>query len=299
MKVDILFISFNRKNEVVYNLDIMDKYPNVNQIIWVDNGSTDGTKDIDVSKYRKVHPIYLEQNVGIAAYNVGAHESLSDILIILDDDSHVTNDSVAMVKRCFAADDKLGALAMKIVLPSTGENVTNDWKNGDVTYFWGCGAAVKTSVWKQLGGYREDLFLYGNEYDLCIRIWTLGYKVKYTDSIVAYHRVSSMNRTTNRLISYSVRNNYFYVKRYFSKKYHKKLLFLDRMTWWIRALISGCLPAYYEGKRMTRGKIITPEIVPDDIQLFYIKNQRIFETPWAKIYRRWKFGKLFSVSKNV
>ena len=137
MKADILFISFNRKQEVVFNLDMMDSYPEVNKIIWVDNGSHDGSTDIDCSKYKKVNHLFLEKNVGIAAYNRGAEMSDADILIILDDDSHVTNESVAAAKKRFEDDSRLGALGFKIVLPSNGQIVTDDWKVGDTTYFWG------------------------------------------------------------------------------------------------------------------------------------------------------------------
>lgn len=299
MKADILFISFNRKNEVEYNLDLMDSYEEVNRIIWVDNGSQDGTSDINLSKYKKLVPLFLKENIGIAAYNRGAELSDSDILIILDDDSHVTNESIKLAKDQFEQNIRLGALGFKIVLPSTGEIVTNDWKVGAATYFWGCGVAIRTSVWKKLGGYREELFLYGNEYDLSIRIWNIGYQVQYTDKIIAFHRVSSMNRTSGRLISYSIRNNYIYIKKYFSQKYWKRLFLTDRSTWFIRAFLSKSLPAYYEGKKMCKDLHIQPEIVSDEIQQFYIKNQRIFETPWKKIYRKMKYKKLFHFSQDV
>lgn len=299
MKADILFISYNRKEEVKYNLDLMDSYEDVNKIIWVDNGSKDGTADIDESQYKKVLALRLTENVGIAAYNRGAEMSDSDILIILDDDSHVTNESVAKAKKRFKDDGKLGALGFQIVLPSTGEVVTNDWKNGDATYFWGCGAAVRTSVWKKLGGYREELFLYANEYDLSIRIWTLGYRVEFTDEITAYHRVSSMNRTSERLISYSIINNYRYIMTYFSPKYQKMLIRRDRFTWFIRAILCKSVKAYHEGIEMTKGMEIVPYPVDDAIQRFYIDNQRIFETPLKKIIRKIKYKKILKVSKNV
>ena len=65
MKADILFISFNRKNEVEYNLDLMDSDEEVIRIIWVDNGSHDGTSDINLSKYMKVVPLFVKEIRGI------------------------------------------------------------------------------------------------------------------------------------------------------------------------------------------------------------------------------------------
>jgi len=299
MRADILFISFNRKNEVIYNLNMMDSFTEVNRIIWVDNGSKDGTAEIDEKKYSKVQAIRLPENICIAAYNRGAALSESDILIILDDDSYVTNESILKAKLRFEEDEKLGALGFQIVLPSTGAIVTNDWKNGDATYFWGCGAAIRTAVWKRLGGYREELLLYANEYDLSIRIWELGYKVQFTDEITAYHRVSRMNRTSGRLIFYSVRNNYRYIMTYFSPKYQKKLIRRDRLVWYIRAILCKSVDAYREGIKTTQEMKINAYPVSDEIQQFYIDNQRIFETLLKKICRKIKYKKLFNVSKDV
>ena len=123
--------------------------------------------------------------------------------------------------------------------------------------------------------------------------------MEFTDEITAYHRVSSMNRTSERLISYSIRNNYRYIMTYFSPKYQKMLIRRDRFTWFIRAFLCKSVDAFREGIRMTEGMEIVTYPVPEDIQKFYIDNQRIFETPIKKIIRKIKYNKLFFVSKNV
>lgn len=300
MVVDIVFISYNRSSEVQTNLDKMSSYPLLNKIIWVDNASTDNVGAITFDS-SKVTLIKLEKNIGISAYNVGAAASSADIIIVLDDDSHVDESAVLATIQTFENDKDLGALAYKIILPATNEVVTRDWKEGPATHFWGCGAAIRKSVWDKLGGYREELFLYANEYDLCIRIWNLGYKVLYTSDIAAYHRVSSMNRTSGRLVSYSIRNNAAFVKTYFDDKYQFKLFFYDRMTWFIRAVLSGATSSIFEGLKMAKEMAphITKYKISDDVQQFYINNLRLFEPPLRKILRKNKHGLLFKVSKNV
>jgi GT2 family glycosyltransferase len=300
MTADIVFISFNRKKEIEYNLQKMSDYASLNKIIWVDNGSSDGVKEIQYNN-KKVVFIPLEKNVGIVAYNIGARHSEADIIIILDDDSHIDEEAITNIIDLFEKDPGLGALACQIILPSTGEIVTRDWQPGPSTYFWGCGAAIRKSVWDNLGGYNEKLFLYGNEYDLSIRIWNSGYKVIYTPAITAFHRVSSMNRTSGRLVSYTIRNNFIYIKTYFDKKYHFMLFFYDRLAWFIRSLFTGSIASFFKGLKMIkdiRGTII-PYPISDKIQQFYIHNQRIFEDPVRKIRRKIKYGLFFKVSSNV
>jgi hypothetical protein len=47
-----------------------------------------------------------------------------------------------------------------------------------------------------------------------------------------------------------------------------------------------------------RGTIV-PYPISDEVQQFYIHNQRIFEDPVRKIRRKIKYGLFFKVSANV
>ncbi len=134
--------------------------------------------------------------------------------------------------------------------------------------------AVRRDIWNKLGGYNSNLFLYTNEYDLSIRCWNIGYKVIYDPSINAYHRVSSIHRTSNRLIIYSLRNNTIFIKSYFYKQYHFKLLFIDRFTWFIKSLICNSIRSFLRGLLEARkiNKYIINEPVSYDIQKFYFNN---------------------------
>ncbi len=295
--VDIIFICFNRKDEVLYNIFKMGEYKLINKVICVDNHSSDGTDEIFKSLNNKnIKYIKLGKNVGIQAYNIAASNSNADILIILDDDSHIDEDAIPKVLNKFNNDSRLGILAFCVKLSKTGENITKDWKDGAATSFWGCGAAVRREIWNRLAGYNKDLFLYTNEYELSIRCWNIGYKVIYDSSIIAYHRVSNMNRTTKRLIIYSIRNNTYFIKTYFDKKYHIKLLLIDRINWFIRSIMCNSVKSFLyglvEARRFTNCIINNP--VDHDIQKFYLYNSRLFELPLKKLKRKIKDGTIFN-----
>ena len=301
MKIDILFISYNRKSEVEYNLSHMSRYSNINKIICVDNGSVDGTDEIFKSiSNNKIEFIKLNKNIGIEAYNIGAKISNADILIILDDDSHIDSDVVCRVRELFNLDCMLGILSFSIILYNFEREITKNWKIGPTPTFWGCGAAIRKSVWDKLGGYDPSLFLYTNEYDFAIRVWELGYKVKYDSSLRAFHRVSSMNRTSDRLVYYSIINNYHFIKKYFDKKYQHKLIIYDRIAWFIRSVVSGCVGSYFKAlKHLSENNRVTPYRISEKIQIYYIMNLKIFESPLKKIIRKIFDLSIFNFSKNV
>jgi GT2 family glycosyltransferase len=294
--VDVIFICYNRKDDVIYNINKMVEYRLVNKIICVDNGSYDGTDDLMKSYVNnKIVYIRLGRNIGIEAYNIAVKYSKADILLLLDDDSHINEDIIPKVINRFNNDVKLGILAFSIILPSTGECITRDWTAGNVTSFWGCGAAVRRDVWNMLGGYNKNLFLYTNEYDLSIRCWNLGYSVMYDPSINAYHRVSRMNRTTDRLIIFTIRNDTIFVKSYFDKKYHFILLLIERFTWFIRSIMCNSTISFFRGLLESRKikKYIIYQPVSINIQKYYINNSRIFELPINKLKRKFIYNSVF------
>ena len=59
-------------------------------------------------------------------------------------------------------------------------------KTGQIFYPDGA-IFIKKSVFDDIGGFDEKLFLYGEDRDLCWRIWLAGYSVFYCDSAVFYH----------------------------------------------------------------------------------------------------------------
>ena len=51
---------------------------------------------------------------------------------------------------------------------------------------------IEKSVFDEIGGFDEKLFLYGEDKDLCWRIWLAGYSVSYCDSAIFYHASTSV-----------------------------------------------------------------------------------------------------------
>lgn len=65
--------------------------------------------------------------------------------------------------------------------------------------FWGCGAGIRVAA---IGDTRQMFYpklrLHGTELDLCIRLYSQGYRVDYDSTALVVHRFSGTNRSHAR-----------------------------------------------------------------------------------------------------
>ncbi|MDA8415083.1 MAG: glycosyltransferase family 2 protein [Desulfobacteraceae bacterium] len=218
--VSIVMINWNRKEILRHVLTTLagQSYPNY-EIVLCDNNSSDGAPDMVESEFPDVQLIRSPENVGITGYNIAFERSRGEIIVILDNDSFLEDDGIAAIVKKFQAYPALGALGCKVYNYYSGRIhhwhpwVTSDHvpeEGVDAPLFNGCAAAARSSVLKEVGFYADEFFLYENERDLCTRIISAGYAVKYFTDISGYHMVSEEGRSSNRLIYYSTRNLIWY-----------------------------------------------------------------------------------------
>lgn len=222
--VSIVMINWNRKvilKEVLTRLSGQTYEPI--EIICCDNNSTDGAPDMVAILFPEVKLIRLNENLGITGYNIAFERSTGEIIVILDNDSYLANDSITRIVEKFSTYLNLGALGCKVYNhysdavhhwhPNYREE-TGPAEGVDAPLFNGCAAAVRRSVIEEVGFYSDKFFLYENERDLCTRIISAGYDVKYFTDVTAYHMVHEEGRNTERLIYYGKRNRIWYYWKY-------------------------------------------------------------------------------------
>jgi N-acetylglucosaminyl-diphospho-decaprenol L-rhamnosyltransferase len=52
----------------------------------------------------------------------------------------------------------------------------------------GCSLLIESELFRQLGGFDPEFFMYADEYDLCWRVWLAGHKVIWAPSARLHHR---------------------------------------------------------------------------------------------------------------
>jgi len=303
--VSIIFICWNRKNEVRITLNKLKNLSYKNkEIIVVDNNSNDGTYEMMQKEFPDVIISKENNNIGIEAYNHALDKTKGEYVFVLDDDSHLEKDAIEKSIEVFEKNLDYGIVAFKIILPETGEVVTRTWNKKELTSFWGCGFAIRRDLIDKLDTfYDKDLFLYTNEYDLAIRTWNIGYKVIYDKDIIAYHRVSSMNRINGRLVEFSVANDIAFNYKYIAFPWIMYTLPNNLFIWFIRSMMEGSLKYWFIGfkkgiKNLNLHKNKKQKL-SKEVLSFYLKNHRNFENPISKFFRKFFDNSLLKKVENV
>ncbi|MHC4622328.1 MAG: glycosyltransferase family 2 protein [Planctomycetota bacterium] len=209
--ISFLIITHNRRDDLRRAVDaILEQNYRPIEIIIVDNNSTDGTEHAVKAGYNEsfVKYVKLAENKGVAgARNVAIRKASGDIAITVDDDAVILGkDSIQKVVDKFKSDEKIGALAFKIInydsrqilpreFPHRDKTLDPD-KEFETTYFIGAGHAVRKQVYDRAGLYMDSF--YGmEELDLSYRILDAAYRIIYFPQVQVLHKRTGKGRVAN------------------------------------------------------------------------------------------------------
>lgn len=125
LKVSVIIATRNRANMLKKNLLQLASFGEVDEIVIVDDASTDGTSKIVRSLSKVLHERFnimlkLHKNrkrmLTQFCWNVGIRLAKGDVMIFLNDDTFVkNNDGISVVKKRMVRDPKVGVIGAKIV----------------------------------------------------------------------------------------------------------------------------------------------------------------------------------------
>ncbi|MGI4750635.1 MAG: glycosyltransferase family 2 protein [Janthinobacterium lividum] len=222
IKISFVILNYNRENDLLITLSATKKLLHGKsdfEIIVVDNASSDHS----VQSVKAFHPdvvvVQRHVNNGVAGWNDGFALARGSYLAVLDDDSNI-EDGLDNAIEILDKNPEVGILALNII----GGAFPTDYliNLNDSIDFIGCGAIIRTDVYKKIGGFAEWLFIYTHEWEYAIRCLNAGYKIRYCEDCHVNHRTSSINRTSKRLKVFSIRNEMAIVYKFFDKSTRKK-----------------------------------------------------------------------------
>ncbi|MEI3213487.1 MAG: glycosyltransferase family 2 protein [Lachnospiraceae bacterium] len=137
-KVSVIIPTFNRVSMVCDCIDsvLQSTYKNM-EILIVDNGSTDNTREIVSDKYSNVSEvsvIRLEQNLMAAGgRNAGIKVATGKYLLFIDSDNIIDSHMIEILVKEMKSDDKIGLVAPLAVNYHSGNDI---WMvSGDYNFF--------------------------------------------------------------------------------------------------------------------------------------------------------------------
>ncbi|WP_456277648.1 glycosyltransferase family 2 protein [Bacillus sp. AK128] len=224
--VSIVMLAWNRKEDVRESLiRINEVCYNPFEVIVVDNASNDGTQDMVETEFPDVKLIRMYKNIGIEAYNIGFENAKGDYIIIIDDDSFPARNALTLMVEQFEQDPYLGGVAFDVRNFYTYDDIRRDTKDETnhpiasasnyVLGFNGAGVGIRSNLFRKIGYYPEEFFLYHNELDTAFRIMNEGFHIKFFSTIVSYHKYSPVNRASWRAPYYYTRNAFWIIWKYY------------------------------------------------------------------------------------
>jgi len=217
-KVFIIILNYNGKDVIKKCLSSVFKidYPNF-EVIFVDNNSVDGSLEIAKSNFSKAIFIKNGENLGFSAgNNVGiryALERIAEYILILNNDTEVERDFLGKLIAVAEKDKKIGLLSPVIFdghsrqIWFSGGKIkwsrmktlhlkkvkTEDYYKSD--FVTGCAMLASAKVFKEIGLFDEDYFLYWEDADFSFRTKKAGFRnIVVSSSWVYHYEVSEKNK---------------------------------------------------------------------------------------------------------
>lgn len=238
-------------------------YPGAVEVLLVDDASTDGSGDYVRTHFPAVRVITCQQNRGFAvSNNLGASRAQGQVLAFLNADTKATPHWLRELIQPLLSDSQIGLTTSKVVLmdqPSVINACGNDISLTGVTTCRRAGChtaaiiddeeipavcggafAVRAAIFRQLGGFDEQLWPYLEDTDLSWRARLAGYRcVLAARSVVAHDYTLRIPATKARAIE---RNRYLLLAKNLSGRSLLALLphfVLAEILTWGWALLGG------------------------------------------------------------
>ncbi len=160
------------------------------EVILVDSHSGDGSGEKLREKYgNRIKFVVADKNRGFAvANNLGAAVAHGDYLFFLNSDTLLKSDILPILAGRFAADQKIGILAPRLLRDGTDQPYAYSRNSsGGLGWVSGAALAIPRPLFKKIGGWDENYFMYFEDVDLCRRVRQAGYRLEICQEIAINH----------------------------------------------------------------------------------------------------------------
>jgi len=249
-----VLVNFNRRDlvlDAVHSLRQCDYPADRLEIIVVDNGSTDGSRQA-LAQQPGVRLILLDGNPGpAAARNAGIARARGEFLLLLDSDARLAPHGLRRTIELLAADPSITIAALRILNGHTGEvdhwiyaqpHASHGRRSFDTYSFSAAGAVIRACAARAVGGFWEPLFVYNEEVEFSIRVIGGGGRVVYLPSATVLHYPSPRGRDSfGAYFRYQVRNWIWIFRRHYPARQRWSMIALYCGIYAVKGLANGTL----------------------------------------------------------
>lgn len=202
MYISVIIVSYNTVSLTRACLDSLQSAYSEKEIIVVDNASTDNSVEEIKKQFPEVKLIVNSQNRGFGTANNQALKQCSGrYVIFLNPDTKVKQETLQNAVAFMDANKHIGLAGAKILNPDgtiqesisyryPGEKFTSDETGnlrGKIACILGAFMIARMELIKDIGGFDEDFFLYGEDQDLAWRVREKGFSIGYIENAEVFH----------------------------------------------------------------------------------------------------------------
>jgi GT2 family glycosyltransferase len=223
--VSIVIPTFNRLDLTRQCLTAIAQTAPAAEVIVVDNGSTDGTREFLRAEQDdgRLRCLLNEENLGFGkACNRAAALSDREFVLLLNSDMVPLPGWLDAMLSEFR-DATIGIVGSRLLYPDgriqhAGADFAENREtqhvyryaaaddpavvvSRDCPVVTGASLLMRRSLYEKLGGFDEGYWMYVEDVDLCIRTWHAGYRVRYCgDSVLIHHEAASSPTNDSRFM---------------------------------------------------------------------------------------------------
>jgi len=256
LKLSVVILNYNVRFFLELCLNsVISATSNIDaEIIVVDNNSVDDSCEMVKRLFPGIKLIENKENLGFSkGNNIGVSHAIGEYICILNPDTLVAEDAFEIILKFADTKSDLGAVGCKLIdgvgvyLPESKRNVpylkvaikklignsSKYYANhlekdaiGTIDILVGAFMIMKSKTYREIGGFDEDYFMYGEDIDLSYKLLKEGYKNYYYGQVQTLH---FKGESTLRDKTYAKR---FYgaMQIFYNKHFTRNILF-DLVVW--------------------------------------------------------------------
>lgn len=244
MRASIILVAYNSRADLGPCLDAIFRQTQPDdEVIVVDNGSTDGSADFVQRQFPHARLIRCTNTGYAGGNNVGARAAQGKYLVLLNPDTIAQPGALDALLAPLATPDVAMTTACLVFMdrPTIVNACGNTMHYTGLTYCRGAGRAigdfraaaevdavsgaafaVRREVFVQLGGFDEQFFMYVEDTDLSWRARLAGYRILYIPGAIVRHAYRPAY--TPRKAFYLDRNRHAMLLKHMSRAMYTRML---------------------------------------------------------------------------
>ena len=260
LSVAVVVVSFNTCDAVRACLaSYLPQLGESDQLVVVDNQSTDGTHEMLHREFPQVRLIVSPRNAGFSyACNVGYRATTAPLVLFSNGDIRAPADFLENIRRKMGAHPGVGILSPEL-LSEEGKLIQMSWgwnlsflgefraqflspknvvssslisvivrflqrRERHVPIVAGACMLLSREMLDKVGGMDENFELYFEDADLCARCWKSGYQVLFTPNVHVFHGLGQSSRSIRTKIDLIYRQSQIYYYRKHNSRLELALL---------------------------------------------------------------------------